>query len=211
MNVKPVIVLGAGGHAKVLVDALLAQGIEVLGLTAPASTVASVLGRPVLGDDDVVNRHVPGDVELAVGVGSVSQSQLRMTLFDRFRALGYHFATVIHPGAILGREILIEAGAQIMAGAVIQPGCCIGTNTIVNTRAAVDHDCIVGAHCHIAPGVTLSGAVHVGDSCHLGTGAVVIQGIHIGDGALVGAGALVLANVPPGGKALGRWTGREAH
>jgi sugar O-acyltransferase (sialic acid O-acetyltransferase NeuD family) len=195
----------------VVVDALLAQGAEVLGVTAPVSAVSEVLGRPVLGDDRIITRHAPADVDLAIGVGSVSQPRLRFTLYERYRALGYRYATIVHPGAIVGREVVLEEGSQIMAGAVVQPGSRIGTNAIINTRASVDHDCQVGAHSHIAPGVTLSGGVSIGESCHVGTGATVIQGIQIGAGALIGAGAVVLADVPPGGKALGVWTRREKH
>jgi len=90
-----------------------------------------------------------------------------------------------------------------MAGAVVQAGCVIGSNTIINTRASVDHDSKIGAHVHVAPGVVLSGGVTIYDEAHLGTGAVVIQGVTIGRASVVGAGAVVIRDVSDGAKVVG--------
>lgn len=201
----PVIVLGSGGHAKVLIEALLASSVEIVGIVDedPAQKGKSILGIPVIGNDDTVNQYRPGAVQLVNGLGSVGVPERRREIFERFSALGYGFASVVHPSAVIASDAEIGEGAQIMAGAVIQPGSGIGRNAIINTRASVDHDCIIGDHTHIAPGVTLSGGVRVGAGAHIGTGATVIQGIDIGNDSLVGAGALVLKNVPSGVTVVG--------
>lgn len=197
---KPVILLGGGGHARVLLEALLLSGRTVLGITDPdaGKAAGTIMNIPVIGTDDAVLRFRPEDVELANGLGSVGSTARRAALFVAFRNRGYRFATAIHPAAVVSPTAIVEEGAQIMAGAIIQTGARIGMNAIVNTRAAVDHDCVIGAHAHLAPGVTLSGTVTVGDEVHIGTGATVIQGIAIGRGSTVGAGSVVVKTIPEG-------------
>ncbi len=202
---ETLIMLGSGGHAKVLLEALKQQGLAVAGiLTATQEQHGTLLaGIPVLGNDDVLADYPPERTRLVNGVGSVGLPQLRERIFTELSRRGYSFATVIHPAAVVAEDALLEEGAQVMAGAVIQPGSRIGRNSIINTRAAVDHDCSIGDHVHLAPGVTLSGGVTIGTGTHVGTGATVIQGITIGSAAIVGAGALVIRNVPDEIKVLG--------
>jgi UDP-perosamine 4-acetyltransferase len=202
---SPVIVIGAGGHAKVLVDALLLSGVRILGLLDrdPAMAGRDVLGVPVLGGEDKLSLHAPGQTLLVNAVGSVDSMQARKTVYDRLCGQGYGFAPVVHPQAVVSKFAVIQPGAQILAGAVVGPGAVIGENAIINTRASVDHDCRIGAHVHVAPGATLSGGVVVGESSHVGTGASVIQGIRIGRGCLVAAGAVVVRDVPDGAKVWG--------
>lgn len=193
----PVIVLGAGGHAKVLVDTLQRSGQTVLGLADANAALrgSRVLDVEVLGGDEFVLQHRPDAVLLVNGIGSVDSMQLRSSVYDRFKQQGYEFATVIHPSAAIGSEVALGEGVQVLAGAVIQPGTIIGEDSILNTRASVDHDCRIGAHVHLAPGVVVSGGVTIGDGTHIGTGATVIQGVTIGAGCLVAAGAVVIADV----------------
>ncbi len=200
----PVIVLGGGGHAKVVIDALRRSGAAVIGICDPALEAGSKgpLGVVVEGGDEALGRHPPDTVLLANGIGSTRSTALRRNVFERHAAMRYRFATVIHPSAIVTEDVRIEEGAQVMAGVVVQPGAVLGKNCIVNTRASVDHDCVVGAHAHLAPGVTLSGNVQVGCGAHVGTGASVIQGIRIGRDSLVRAGSVVVSDIPDRGKAV---------
>ena len=199
------IILGAGGHAKVLIEALLQSGAVIAGITEhdPALVGTNILGVPVLGGDDVVNEYPPSEIRLVNGLGSVGLTVNRQQLFEKFKGMGYKFATVIHPSAAIASDVVLGEGAQIMAGVVIQPGSHIGINSIINTRASVDHDCSIGDHVHIAPGVTMSGGVSVGAYSHIGTGATVIQGLSIGSGCLVAAGAVVTKNITDGTKVRG--------
>jgi sugar O-acyltransferase (sialic acid O-acetyltransferase NeuD family) len=199
----PVIVIGGGGHAKVVISTLLQCGESILGFVDLNPTCPSLFGARNLGSDAAVLLHAPANVRLVNGVGSTASTVDRQDVYDRFTREGYSFATVKHPSAIIPPGVQIEHGAQIMAGAILQPGSTVGPNAIVNTGAIIDHDCVIGAHAHVAPGVTLSGGVHIGAGAHVGTGASIIQRIQVGAGSVVGAGALVIRDVPPGAKVVG--------
>ncbi len=196
----PVIVIGGGSHAKVVIDTLLVGGATVAGLCDPALSPGDMgpLGIPVLGGDAALDAHPPADFVLANGIGSTGSTKLRREVFERAKASGYAFATVVHPSAIICRDVTLAEGAQVLAGAVVQPGAVLERNCLINTGASVDHDCVIGAHAHIAPGVTLCGGVRIGQGTHLGTGACVIQGIRVGGGRLVAAGSVVVADLPDG-------------
>ena len=201
----PVLILGAGGHAKVLIDALLAASEVIAGVVDPdtALTGTTVLEVPVLGGDEVVGEFPPDEILLVNGIGSVSPPVMRKQIFERFKGMGYRFAMVIHPSVVVAADVELGEGAQLMAGVVIQSGCRIGDNVIVNTRASLDHDCQIGDHVHIAPGVTMSGGVQVGKGVHVGTGATIIQGISIGNDCLIAAGAVVVGSLRTGSRVRG--------
>lgn len=202
----PVLIIGAGGHAGVVLDVLLSLGERVIGFADRDSALVGkvVQGLPVVGDDDaVLQRHQPGEVVLANGIGGTRDTAARRAAYERYAARGYRFLTLVHPSAVVSPRAAADTGAQVMAGSVLQPGALIGANTLVNTRASVDHDCRIGAHVHIAPGAVLSGGVIVDEGAHLGAGCVVLQGVRIGAGALVAAGAVVLRDVPPDGRVAG--------
>lgn len=194
----PVIIIGGGGHAKVLVSTLLLQHREVLGFVDPNFSLPQLLGVARLGDDDVVLLHPPDRVRLVNGVGAPDSTVSHRAVYERFREKHYIFDSVIHPSAVIAPETHVAEGVQVMAGVVVQPGSRLGANVIINTGARVDHDCLIDAHAHIAPGATLSGNVHIGEGAHVGTGAVVIQGNEVGAASVVGAGAVVIRDVPPG-------------
>jgi sugar O-acyltransferase (sialic acid O-acetyltransferase NeuD family) len=198
-----VIVIGGGGHAKVLVSTLLLCHKSILGFVDLNLDLPPLLGARHLGNDSAVLGHRPGSVQLVNGVGSINCTRNRRNVYDRFVQRQYCFATVVHPSAVVAPEVQIEDGVQVLAGAVVQAGCRLGANVIVNTGARVDHDCIIDSHVHVAPGVTLCGAVHVCTGAHIGAGATVIQGIRIGAGSLVGAGAVVIKDVSPGVTTVG--------
>jgi len=201
----PVVVLGAGGHAKVLINALQLCCVEILGITDPDPDLQgqNILGVPVLGTDAKLQKYSQLEVMLVNGLGSVARPDARQNLFNQFKKQGYKFTSVIHPSAVIASDVVFSEGVQIMAGVVIQPGVFVGDNVIVNTRACVDHDCYIDKHSHLAPGVTLSGDVVVGESVHVGTGSSIMQGVRLGKNCLVGAGSLVLRDVPSGAKAYG--------
>lgn len=201
----PVIILGGGGHAKVLIEALRASGVTILGITDAdtAKRNTSVMGIRILGDDAEVEHHAPESVLLVNGLGSIERPTARAAIFDAFVARGYSFATVVHPSAVVASDVRMDQGVQIMAGAVIQPGCTIGANTIVNTNVTVDHDCNLAGHVHLAPGTVLSGGVTVGEATHVGAGTTVIQGVRLGARVLIGAGSLVTQDIPDGVTAYG--------
>ncbi len=187
--------LGAGGHARVLLSTLL-SGVPVIGFADPGGAPSELLGVQHLGGDEAVLAHDPGQILLVNGVGSAGKIANRLRVYEYFRTRGYAFASVIHPSAVIAPERELRDGVQVMAGAILQTGCIVEEDCIINTGARVDHDCIVRAHAHVAPGAVLSGGVEVGARAHIGAGAVVIQGVRIGDDSVVGAGAVVLSDVP---------------
>ena len=199
MIVKKILILGAGGHARVLLDALLLQKRSILGILDQSNKKKgqTVLGTQVLGDDELLKQYSPQDVELVNGVGSIDvrSCEQRQDIYNKAKTLGFKFAQVIHPTAIIAKDAMLGEGTQVMAGAVVQSGSHIGNNVIINTGALIDHDAVIGDHTHIAPGVTLSGNVQIGLLCQIGVGAKIIQGIKIGDQTLIGAGAIITQNV----------------
>ena len=195
---KPVVILGGGGHARVVIDALRCAGHTIAGVIDPKPDVAETLPDDItwLGKD--LSKLRPDEVQLAIGVGSldVGDKNPRPAIFAEAKAGGFEFLSFRHPSAIVAGDVELGEGSQIMAGAILQPGVRLGVNCIINTGASLDHDCWIGDHVHIAPGVVLSGTVAVGDGCHLGTGAIVIQSIRIGIEAMIAAGAIVTRDVP---------------
>lgn len=203
---RPSVLLGAGGHARVLVALARASGHQVLGVCDPmlaADAVTHWEGLEVLGDDDALNRFPPDRVTLVLGVGQLAAGTLRGRLYAMWRARGYDFPMLVHPAAWVAPGVKLNNGVQVMAGAVIQPGCVVGENSIVNTRASVDHDCQIGRDVHVAPGVTLCGAITIDDSAFIGAGATVIQGLRIGANAVVGAGVTLVRDLAPRTTILG--------
>lgn len=203
---KPVIIIGGGGHAVVVADALQAAGVSVLGFTDADSTKhqSRQCGLPVLGGDAVVLAGYDQDeVLLANGVGGVRGTDARRALQLRLREAGWRFVTVIHPTAIISPHARISDGVQLLAGSIVQASAVIGEGTIVNTAAIVEHDVEVGDYVHVAPRALLCGAVTVGNLSHIGAGAVVRQGIQLGQHTLVGAGAVVVKDFDGGGELVG--------
>lgn len=203
----PVIVIGAGGHASVVADALLASGRVVLGFTdpAPARHDSRLCGLPVLGDDDALARYSPDEVELANGLGSLGGAErpLRRRVQEGLEEQGWRFCSVVHPSALVSPFARLEASVQLMAGCIVQPGALVGTGAIVNTAAVVEHDADVGAWSHIAPRALLCGEVRVGAASHVGAGAVVRQGLALGPVTLVGAGSVVVKSFSGNGTLVG--------
>ena len=202
----PLVLLGAGGHARVLVALARAAGYEILGVCDPvlaARNVAKWEGLSVLGDDQALKHLAPDRVELMLGVGQLAAGNVREQIYVSWRAQGYAFPALVHPTAWTAPSVVLRDGVQVMAGAVIQPNCDIGENSIVNTRASVDHDCRIGRDVHVAPGATLCGSVTVEDRAFIGAGATVIQGVRVGKSAVVGAGVTLVRDLKPNAAIIG--------
>lgn len=199
------IVLCAGGHARVVIEALLSRGQRPCAVTdSDSARIGEFIGGiPITGSDEDVLKMNAHSVELANGLGnraSRSDSGLsgRRDLFCRFAALGYKFPVISHASAVIASDASLGEGAQVMAGAIIQPAARIGRNVLLNTRAVVEHDCQVGDHSHIAPGAVLCGGVLIGECAHVGAGAVVLGGVSVGAGSVIAAGAVIAKNVEAG-------------
>lgn len=206
MMPSSVIVVGGGGHAKVVIESAFSAGFEIEGIVDPAFDQGSKGpgGLKVLGGDEFLQDLSPDTVTLINGIGSLPGKNARWETASRLRATGFRFVEVIDPTAIYSSDLTTAEGVQIMTAAVLQPGVRLGRDSMVNTGAMLDHDCEVGDQVHIAPGVVMSGNVRVGNNCHIGVGAVVSHGLNIGKGAVVGAGATVVRDVPDGETVMSR-------
>ena len=199
---EKLIIVGGGGHARVLVDIIARSGNYcMLGYTDFQPCEGMEL--PYLGNDDIIAGYAPDDIRLVNGIGAIDIPMRRREIYRRFAGKGYRFAGVIHERSILSAKARLSGEVQVMAGVVINAGAAVRENVIINTSVTVDHDCDIGAHTHVATGVILSGGVSIGEGCHIGAGTIVIQGIKIGDGALIGAGSLVIRDIPSGVKVHG--------
>lgn len=203
----PVLILGGGGHARVLLEALGLMGFNrpLAVLDRRAETWGGLFhGLPVLGGDDLLPRLASlGCAQFLVGQGSVGDNRPRRRLFNLALEHGLTPLNVMHPLAYLAPSALAGPGAQLMAGAIVNTAARLGANVLVNCGAIVEHDCVVADHAHVASGARLSGGVQVGEAAHIGTGAVIKEWLCIGAGALVAAGAAVIAPVPAGALVAG--------
>ena len=194
---KPVVVIGAGGHAAVVLDILRQLECEILAIIAkdkPAEK-AVFANIPWFDSDSVIETFNKDDVLLVNGIGSLPGNALRTKIHQQYKNLGYQFKTVVSPKAIVSDYATLADGVQVMPGCVVNVNAYVDEGTIINTGAIIEHDCHIGKYNHIAPGAVLSGGVITADHVHLGTGANVIQGIQIGEHAVIGAGATVTKNL----------------
>lgn len=185
------IVVGAGGHASVVIDAARAAGVSDIAVVDERATISHVGSAPVFASLSLV----AGATHFIVAVGD---NAARAAEFERALAAGLEPYSVIHPTAVISPEALIAGGVFIGALAVVNPGAVVRTNAIVNTAAVVEHDCSVGAHAFIGPRATLCGGCSVGDGALVGAGATLIPLTSVGEGSVVGAGAAVTENFGAG-------------
>ena len=201
--VERIVVFGAGGHAKVVIDAIALQGKYEVALLADADP--SLVGCMVQGY--LICSEAEGLAALDEGISTaiiaIGGNAARRRVANLACEKGFRLATVIHPAAVVSHTATIGPGTLVMPGSVINADARVGMNTVINTGAVVEHDSIVGDHVHIAPSTTLCGGVHVGSGVLIGAGATVVPGVTIGMDALIGAGSTVLADIPAGACAVG--------
>jgi len=193
------VILGAGGHGRVVLDILMRCGSpRVVGFvdSNPALAGRRVDGVPVLGDID----HLP-DLRSRIGfdaaIVAVGDNGVRRAFADRVEAAGLQLINAIHPSANLARNITVGRNIVIAAGALVCAHCHLGDSVILNTGCIVDHESMIGPGAHICPGARLAGRVVVESGAFVGIGATVIQNLRIGFNAIIGAGAVVIRDVAP--------------
>lgn len=194
-------IIGAGGHARIVLDLARACGHTVAGFIEPNDGAASpgfLGGLPVLvGVGSLQDLNVP---PVAVAIGD---NRIRREINAEATDIGANAETLVHPAALREGSASIETGAQVCIGAIVCAAAEVGPGAIINSGAIVEHECRVGAFAHVCPGARLAGRVTVGEGAMVGLGACVIQGVTIGEDAVVGAGAVVLEDVPAGATVVG--------
>lgn len=204
---KKTVLLGAGGHARVIIDTIKKnKDIDVIGFTEKSSYKKKRFGSyPVLGDDSILEELFKKNKAnyAFISLGSTGDNKLRRNLYEYAVSIGYKMINVIHNKAVMAGMVSIEKGNALMATSVVNPGTEIGVNNIINTGAIIEHDCSLGNHIHVSPGAILAGEVRVGDLSHIGLGAKVIEGIKIGRNCLIGAGAVIVEDIPDNSVVVG--------
>ncbi|MCX7817486.1 MAG: acetyltransferase [Syntrophales bacterium] len=187
---EEIIVVGGGGHAKVVIATALECGINVSIIVDddPSKWGQNIFGIKIHGPILSV-KEIRSPAIMAIG-----NNRTRENLVKELENL--QWISIIHPRAYVHRTAKVGKGTIIFAGSVIQPDARIGDHCIINTGSTVDHDCSVGDFCHLAPGTHIAGGVTIGRGVFLGVGAKVVVGKKIGDWSIIGAGAVVLEDLP---------------
>ncbi|MCW5589285.1 MAG: acetyltransferase [Legionellales bacterium] len=196
------LIIGAGGHGKVVADTANAtqkwDRIAFLDDRYPA--IKQLLQFPILDKFEQLEKVIQKYSSIIVAIGD---NQRRLSLTNTLRNKGLSIATLIHPSAIIGSEVVIEEGSVIFANSVINASTHIGLACIINSAATVEHDCKLGAGVHISPKACLAGTVTVGDLSWVGMGANIIQNVTIGQSVIIGAGSVVINNIDDYSKVVG--------
>lgn len=201
---KTLLMLGSGGHARVLLEVLEEAGHDLNGVIAPSLEGSVLPDRyTFLTDEQALETF---DVESALlinGIGSAGDLTLRDSVFQKFTGAGFNFLQLQAQTAHISESATLFEGVQVMHQAVVHSDAVVEENAIINTGAIVEHHCVVGASSHIAVGAVLCGNVEVGSKTHVGANATILQGVRVGSNCIIGAGAVVLHDVPDNSIAVG--------
>lgn len=197
------LVIGAGGHAKVVLDAARrSKNFEQFTILDenPANWGKRILDVEIIGGQELLGRLNPNEWLAVIAVG---ENEARRRLAIQAAEAGWRFARIVHPSAQIGEDVKIGVGTVIFARAVVNASARIGEHVIINSSAIIEHDSIVGEFAHLAPGSCMTGGSEVGSLALLGARATVLSGCRVGDSAVVGAGAVVTHDVSPGDVVVG--------
>ncbi len=201
---KEVVIIGAGGHAKVIADIIKKNGDIVYGFLddniEKGTIIANDESLKVIGNLNtrfsLSDTH--NELEFIIAIGD---NKIRKEITEKMS--NTKFYTAIHPTAVIGIDVTIGKGTAIMANACINSSTIIGEHCIINTGAIIEHDNILESYTHISPNATLCGTVKVGKCTHIGAGATIRNNISIKDNSIIGIGAVVVKNIEEEGTYVG--------
>ncbi len=193
---KPLILIGGGGHCKSVIEAAESAGYKILGvLDMPEDIGNEVLpGHKVIGTDDDIPAYVD-KAEFVITVGFIKNPAIRIKLYNRVKEAGGKLATIIASTAYVSKYAQIGEGTVVMHQAFVNAGAKVGNNVILNTFTNIEHDAEIGDQCHISTGTMVNGDCIVGERCFIGSQSVLANCISIGDDIVVGAGSLVRKSI----------------
>lgn len=196
MRLEPILLVGAGGHAKACIDVIEQEGrFSIIGLVGDKDEVGcSILGYPVLGTDADLAILISKSSNAIVTVGQIKSIEPRLRLFKQLEQNGFKLPTVISPRAYVSTHAIIGTGTIVMHDVIVNADAAVGHNCILNSKALVEHDAIISDHCHISTGAIINGAVHVGTGTFVGSGSRVRQSISVGERCIIGMGQQVTAD-----------------
>ena len=200
MTKIPLLLVGAGGHARACIDVIELEGkFAVAGLTGlPEEVGTKVLGYPVLGLDKDLPELLRDCTHALVTVGQIKTPELRMRLFAELERNKYTLPAIVSPHAHVSRHATLGAGTIVMHGAIVNAGAVVGRNCIINSQALIEHDAVIADHCHIATAAAINSGVSIGAGAFVGSNACVRQGTRIGERCVIGMGQRVLADCAAG-------------
>jgi len=192
----PYIILGAGGHAKVIIDILRSLNCHIAGIISPTIAEGSFFkGIKYLGSDKILKEFTVEKYYFVNALGSINNTFPRTQLFQLYSQYQCIFPKIIHPQAVISKSAIIKNGVHILAGSIIGPDVKINENVIINTQSIIEHDCVIGSHSHVASGATLCGNINIGNNVHIGAGSTINQDLSIGDSSVIASGAVVTQNI----------------
>jgi sugar O-acyltransferase (sialic acid O-acetyltransferase NeuD family) len=200
VSLIPILLLGAGGHARACIDVIEQEGrFVVAGLVGlPEERGARVLGYPVLGADADLTELLDNHRHALIAVGHIKTAEPRMRLFELLQQKGCAPPVIVSPRAYVSPHATVGAGTIVMHGAVVNAAATIGRNCIINSQSLVEHDAVIADHCHISTGAAINSGVRVGSATFIGSNCSVRQQIIIGEGCLIGMGQRVIADCETG-------------
>lgn len=192
---KPLILIGGGGHCKSVIEAAESAGFQIKGiLDKPEELGKEVLSTQVIGTDDEIPNFVD-KAEFVITIGFIKDPSIRIKLFNRVKESGGKLATIVASTAHVSKYATIGEGTVVMHHAFVNAGAKVGNNVILNTFSNIEHDAVIGDQCHISTGVMVNGDCKIGNNCFIGSQSVLANGIAIGDNIIVGAGSTIRKSI----------------
>lgn len=200
MSKPGIILIGAGGHAKSVIDVVEQDGkYQIIGLIGiPEQVQAKCLDYPVIGTDGDLFEIAKVCQYALITLGQIKSPNARIRLYEYAVKAGFQLPTIVSPLSYVSRHATLGVGNVVMHGAIINAGAKVGINCIINSRALLEHGTIVSDHCHISTGAILNGDVYVGAGSFIGSSSILKEGIEIGQRCVIGAGLSVMRNQPDG-------------
>ena len=197
MRLKPIILLGGGGHCKSAIDVIEAEGkFEIIGiLDLPEKKGNYVLNYEIIGSDDTIDSFITSCKYFLVTLGQIKRAKPRIDLYTKIKKAGGVLPNIISPNAYIGKNVIVGEGNIIMHSAIINTGAEIGNNCIINNMALIEHDTTIGNHVHISTGANINGNCRIGNGCFIGSGSTTIEGILIEDNVTIGAGSVIVNDI----------------
>ena len=196
MSINRLIIIGAGGHGKVIADIALKMGYTNI-VFADDNAEGYCMDFPIICRISEIEIENDGKSDFVIAIGN---NKIRKQIAEKYKL---NYVTLIHPSAQIGINVNIGVGTVVMAGAIINPCATIGNHCIINTAAIVEHDNVIDDYVHISPNASLGGTVHIGEETHIGIGATVKNNTNICDNCVIGAGAAVVDTLFESGTYIG--------
>lgn len=197
---QPLLLIGAGGHAKACIDVIEQQDqFEIVGLIGKANEIGGfVLGYPILGTDADLPALLQETTNALIGIGQIKTPEPRIRIYQQLLEIGYSLPLVVSPRAYVSSHASVGPGTIVMHDAIVNADAVVGNNCIVNSRSLIEHDARIAQNCHISTGAIINGHASIGSGCFIGSGSVVRESIVIGEACVIGMGQQISQNCVAG-------------